>query len=120
VVIRPLVYVAESDLARFARLREFPIIPCDLCGSQENLKRRQMSQMLLEWERRFPGRVQTIFSALARVDPSHLMDSNLFDFRGLAPTGKPDAAGDTAFDEVPCAPEVDSVVRFADDSEPDL
>jgi tRNA 2-thiocytidine biosynthesis protein TtcA len=99
VVIRPLAYVREADLARYAQLRGFPIIPCDLCGSQEHLQRKQMRQMLLEWERRFPGRAQNIFNALARIVPSHLMDPALFDFRGLRPTGRPDPAGDVAFDE---------------------
>jgi len=98
VVIRPLAYVREVDLARFAQLRGFPIIPCDLCGSQENLQRKQMREMLDEWERRHPGRVQTIFNALGRVVPSHLMDAALFDFRALRPDGVPDPAGDIAFD----------------------
>ncbi len=102
VVIRPLAYVAESDLVRFAELRAFPIIPCDLCGSQEHLKRRQMRDMLQDWERRFPGRIQTTFSALAREVPSHLMDTNLFDFRGLQATGLADPAGDVAFDDAGC------------------
>jgi len=92
IVIRPLAYVHEADLARFARLRGFPIIPCDLCGSQENLQRRQMREMLDEWDRRHPGRVQTIFNALGRVVPSHLMDASLFDFRGLRPS-RSDASG---------------------------
>ncbi len=87
VVIRPLAYVPEADLARYAQQRDFPIIPCDLCGSQENLQRRQMNEMLREWERRHPGRVQNIFRALARVDASHLMDADLFDFHALRATG---------------------------------
>lgn len=107
VVIRPLAYVRESDLARYALQRAFPIIPCDLCGSQENLKRREMGRMLLEWEKRDPGRVKSIFGALSRVDPSHLMDARLFDFHGLRPAGRPDPAGDTAFDDVPCGAPAD-------------
>jgi tRNA 2-thiocytidine biosynthesis protein TtcA len=103
VVIRPLAYAREADLARYAQLRGFPIIPCDLCGSQENLKRKEMARMLQEWERTHPGRVKTIFGALSRIDASHLMDRSLFDFEGLQPTGRPDPAGDTAFDEEPCA-----------------
>ena len=117
VVIRPLAYVKEADLARFAQLRDFPIIPCDLCGSQEQLQRKQMRQMLLDWERRFPGRVQTIFNALARVVPSHLMDRALFDFRGLRPTGAPDPAGDTAFDEEGCGDESSNAVQFKRDDD---
>ena len=103
VVIRPLAYVNETDLARYAQARQFPIIPCNLCGSQENLKRKEVKRMLLEWERRYPGRVQNTFNALARVTPSHLMDTSLHDFRNLRATGMPDPDGDIAFDEEPCA-----------------
>ncbi len=99
VVIRPLAYVREDDLARYAQLRQFPIIPCDLCGSQPNLKRQQVRQMIAEWERRFPGRADNAFNALARITPSHLMDPALFDFRGLRAGGVPFPGGDTAFDE---------------------
>lgn len=99
VVIRPLAYVPEHDLADYARWRAFPIIPCNLCGSQENLKRRQVKELMAEWDRRFPGRVQNAFNALARVTPSHLMDRSLFDFAGLSAQGVPDPAGDLAFDD---------------------
>jgi tRNA 2-thiocytidine biosynthesis protein TtcA len=97
-VIRPLAYVKEADLARQAEVRGFPIIPCDLCGSQENLQRKQIKMMLREWEKRFPGRVESIFNSLSRVDASHLMDRGLFDFAGLAMTGLPMPNGDKAFD----------------------
>ena len=100
VVIRPLAYVKEDDLARWAAHRAFPIIPCDLCGSQENLQRKQIKAMLHDWDRRHPGRVETIFTALSDAAPSHLMDRSLFDFAGLAPTGVPDPDGDRAFDPV--------------------
>lgn len=120
-VIRPLAYVREADLARYAQVKGFPIIPCNLCGSQENLKRKEVKRMLLEWERRHPGRVENTFNALARVVPSHLMDAGLFDFRGLKATGVADAEGDIAFDEEPCAtpearPRDDglALVRFGD------
>jgi tRNA 2-thiocytidine biosynthesis protein TtcA len=103
VVIRPLAYVKEADLAAYAQQRGFPIIPCNLCGSQDNLKRKEVKRMLLEWERREPGRVENVFNALARIVPSHLMDPKLFDFHGLRATGVPDADGDIAFDEEPCA-----------------
>jgi tRNA 2-thiocytidine biosynthesis protein TtcA len=83
VVIRPLAYVAERDIARYARGRSFPIIPCKLCGSQDNLQRVAVRNMLTEWERRFPGRTQTIFSALRRVELEHLADPRRFDFAGL-------------------------------------
>jgi tRNA 2-thiocytidine biosynthesis protein TtcA len=98
VVIRPLAYVRESDLAAWAETRQFPIIPCNLCGSQPNLQRTQVKQMLRDWERRFPGRIETLFRSLANVVPSHLMDVHLHDFQNLRATGTPDPDGDTAFD----------------------
>jgi len=98
VVIRPLCYVRERDLARYADAMAFPIIPCTLCGSQEHLQRKQVTAMLRDWERRFPGRLDSIFSALATVTPSHLMDRRLFDFGAVRATGNAVADGDTAFD----------------------
>jgi tRNA 2-thiocytidine biosynthesis protein TtcA len=83
VVIRPLAYCKESDLAAYAEARQFPIIPCNLCGSQENLQRQAIKMMLRQWERQFPGRVENIFAALQNVAPSHLADTALFDFAGL-------------------------------------
>ncbi|MFO7277609.1 MAG: tRNA 2-thiocytidine(32) synthetase TtcA [Pseudomonadota bacterium] len=83
VVIRPLAYVAERDIARYARGRGFPIIPCRLCGSQENLQRAAIKKMLAEWERQYPGRTQSIFSALRNVELAHLADPRVFDFAGL-------------------------------------
>src|SRR5215468_8033540 len=77
VVIRPLAYVEESDLEAYAAARAFPIIPCDLCGSQEQLQRKQVKAMLREWERRHPGRLDTMFNALSNIAPSHLLDRNL-------------------------------------------
>jgi tRNA 2-thiocytidine biosynthesis protein TtcA len=104
VVIRPLAYVKEADLARWAELRQFPIIPCDLCGSQENLQRKQVKAMLRDWERRFPGRVETMFASLGRVVPSHLLDRELFDFTVVAATGARQPDGDRAFDPEPTPP----------------
>lgn len=98
VVIRPLAYCRESDLEAWARVRAFPIIPCDLCGSQPNLQRQQVKQMLREWEKRFPGRIETMFRSLANVVPSHLLDARLHDFAHLEADGIPDAEGDHAFD----------------------
>ena len=98
IVIRPLAYCFEEDLAAWAELQQFPIIPCDLCGSQENLQRKQVKLMLQDWDKRFPGRTKTLFNALARITPSHLMDQSLFDFKRLAASGVPDAEGDCAFD----------------------
>jgi tRNA 2-thiocytidine biosynthesis protein TtcA len=102
VVIRPLAYVEEADLARYAELKQFPIIPCNLCGSQENLKRQEIKRMLAEWEARQPGRAQNAFNALANVVPSHLMDPSLFGFKTLGATGRANPAGDLAFDEESC------------------
>jgi len=99
VVIRPLAYVRERDLQAYAAVRGFPIIPCNLCGSQENLQRTQVKMMLREWEKRFPGRVETIFRSLADVRPSHLLDRKLFDFAAVAATGVAWAEGDKAFDQ---------------------
>jgi len=98
IVIRPLAYVAEKDLVRWARHREFPIIPCTLCGSQENLQRKQVGEMLREWERKFPGRIENMFSAMQNIVPSHLLDTQAFDFKGLKATGVADEEGDKAFD----------------------
>ena len=83
IVIRPLAYCAESDLADYAAERGFPIMPCNLCGSQENLERKSIKAMLAEWERKKPGRVENIFHAIANVMPSQLADPSLFDFAGL-------------------------------------
>jgi tRNA 2-thiocytidine biosynthesis protein TtcA len=109
IVIRPLAYVAETDLARWAQHRQFPIIPCTLCGSQENLQRVQVKRMLHEWERQYPGRSDNLFNALSRVTPSHLLDRNLYPFTTLQASGMPDAQGDTAFDDddaASCGPAV--------------
>src|SRR6185437_8993500 len=92
VVIRPLAYVRERDLARYAEACAFPIIPCTLCGSQENLQRRQVGALLREWEKRYPGRLESIFNAMGNVIPTHLMDRRLNDFAGV---------GDLAFDPDP-------------------
>lgn len=98
IVIRPLAYIPEKDLIAYSELKQFPIIPCNLCGSQENLKRKEVSRMVAEWDKKFPGRSWNVFGALSRVVSSHLMDRELFDFASLAPTGVADANGDTAFD----------------------
>ncbi len=98
VVIRPLAYCDERDLEAYAQLRQFPIIPCTLCGSQENLKRKEMKAMLREWEKRHPGRVETLLTSLQNVRPSHLLDRELFDFAAVRATGSPVPDGDTAFD----------------------
>jgi tRNA 2-thiocytidine biosynthesis protein TtcA len=98
VVIRPLAYVRERDLARYADAMQFPIIPCTLCGSQEHLQRKQVTAMLREWEKKHTGRLDSIFSALGTVTPSHLLDRRLYDFAAVRATGTPVPEGDTGFD----------------------
>jgi tRNA 2-thiocytidine biosynthesis protein TtcA len=102
-VIRPLANVAEKDLTRWAEHRAFPIIPCTLCGSQENLQRKQVGNMLRDWDKKFPGRIESMFSALHNVVPSHLMDGARHDFKSLATTGIASEDGDKAFDDEPFA-----------------
>ena len=92
IVIRPLAYCREDDLAAYAEGMAFPIIPCNLCGTQENLQRQEIKQMLRAWERQYPGRTETIFRALGNVAPSHLLDHDLFNFTGLQ--GQVDDAAD--------------------------
>ena len=98
-VIRPLAYCTERDIAAYAALSAFPIIPCNLCGSQENLQRKQIKLMLQDWQQRYPGRIESMFRALQNVTPSHLLDGNLFDFKTLQTQQTPYAGGDTAFDQ---------------------
>ncbi len=98
IVIRPLAYVEETDLEDYAAYRQFPIIPCDLCGSQDNLQRQQVKQMLRDWEKKFPGRVDSIFRAMQNIAPSHLLDRGLFDFGEVKANGTVDECGDKAFD----------------------
>lgn len=83
IVIRPLSYCAEQDIKEYARVREFPIIPCNLCGAQDNLQRQAIKQMLRDWGRKYPGRLDSIFAALQNTLPSHLLDANAYDFAGL-------------------------------------
>ena len=99
VVIRPLAYVAEADLERWAAHRQFPIIPCTLCGSQDSLQRVQIKRMIHDWEREHPGRIDNMLAAMGHVVPSHLMDRRLHPFTSLRASGVADAGGDRAFDE---------------------
>ncbi|MBL0149335.1 MAG: tRNA 2-thiocytidine(32) synthetase TtcA [Ideonella sp.] len=98
-VIRPLAFVAETDLERWARHREFPIIPCSLCGSQDQLQRVQIKAMIHGWERQYPGRIDNMFTAMGNITLSHMMDRKLFPFTSIKPTGLADPQGDKAFDE---------------------
>lgn len=117
IVIRPLAYVPEKDLIAFSQLKQFPIIPCNLCGSQENLKRQEMRRMIEEWDRKMPGRSWNVFGALNKVVPSHLMDTQLFDFAGLKTTGHADENGDTAFDAESFDDLPAGTIPFAEDDE---
>jgi tRNA 2-thiocytidine biosynthesis protein TtcA len=98
IVIRPLAYCREADLEEFAQLRQFPIIPCNLCGSQDNLQRQVVKNMLKEWEKKFPGRLETMFASLQRTSPSHLLDPRQFDFANLKTQPEAYKDGDIAFD----------------------
>lgn len=99
VVIRPLAYCTEADIARYAEWQAFPIIPCNLCGSQENLQRKHIKMMLQDWQKRFPGRIENMFRALQNVTPSHLADNALYDFAGIKATGQAFPDGDIGFDQ---------------------
>ncbi|NRA61676.1 MAG: tRNA 2-thiocytidine(32) synthetase TtcA [Psychrobium sp.] len=99
IIIRPLAYCPEADLATFAQLKQFPIIPCNLCGSQENLQRQAVKAMLNDWSERFPGRIESMFTAMQNVVPSHLADAKHFDFKGIK-VGDVKDGGDMAFDQI--------------------
>ncbi|MDN2663174.1 tRNA 2-thiocytidine(32) synthetase TtcA [Psychromonas sp. 14N.309.X.WAT.B.A12] len=99
VVIRPLAYCKEKDIEAFAKLQKFPIIPCNLCGSQPNLQRKLTEEMLSEWDQKFPGRLETMFTAMQNVVPSHLADTDLFDFKSIDSNSGVIDGGDIAFDK---------------------
>jgi tRNA 2-thiocytidine biosynthesis protein TtcA len=99
IVIRPLAYCTEKDIQRYSEAAQFPIIPCNLCGSQENLQRNAVKSMLEEWGRRFPGRIESMFRAMQNITPSHMLDRELFDFDAIEKTDSPVENGDTAFDK---------------------
>lgn len=99
IVIRPLAYCKEKDIAEFAKAKNYPIIPCNLCGSQENLQRQNIKMMLRDWELKHPGRIESIFKAMTNVAPSHLVDNDIYDFKGLSQDASSQkAGGDTLFD----------------------
>ena len=106
IVIRPLAYCREKDIERFSQAKAFPIIPCNLCGSQPNLQRQVIGDMLRDWDKRYPGRIETMFSAMQNVVPSHLADVELFDFKGINHGSEVVNGGDLAFDreEIPMQP----------------
>ncbi|SFU35803.1 tRNA s(2)C-32 sulfurtransferase [Nitrosomonas eutropha] len=106
VVIRPLAYCKEKDLAAYAQLVQFPIIPCNLCGSQTNLQRQVIKEMMQQWNKKYPGRLETMFTALQNIQLSHLVDTSRYDFVGIKPHGIATEEGDKAFDEesLPASP----------------
>ncbi|MCV2884216.1 tRNA 2-thiocytidine(32) synthetase TtcA [Aestuariibacter sp. AA17] len=110
-VIRPLAYCAEKDIASYAELVAFPIIPCNLCGSQENLQRKVIKEMIASWDKQFPGRVESMFRALQNVTPSHLADPNLFNFIDLKTQETPYEDGDIGFDQ----PDIESPQLMEED-----
>lgn len=99
IVIRPLAYCTEKDIEKYSQAAAFPIIPCNLCGSQENLQRQNIKAMLQDWNRKFPGRIESMFRALQNVAPSHLIDSNLHDFKSITIQDGPVEDGDIGFDQ---------------------
>lgn len=110
IVIRPLAYCKEKDLAAYAAIANFPIIPCNLCGSQPNLQRQVIKEMLQQWDKKFPGRLETMFRALQNVQPSHLADTSRYDFFSLKAQDQPFIDGDTAFDEETFEPNIEEML----------
>lgn len=106
IVIRPLAYCKEKDIEKYSIAKEFPIIPCNLCGSQDGLQRQVVKEMLQDWDKRFPGRIETMFQAMQNIVPSHMIDKNLFDFKQVTRENAALFASDTAFDKesVPSTP----------------
>ena len=104
IIIRPLAYCKEKDIAKYAEIKQFPIIPCNLCGSQPNLQRQVIKEMLNEWDKKFPGRIETMFRATQNITLSHLCDTSLFDFKGIKKGDDAVNGGDIAFDREDIAP----------------
>lgn len=100
IVIRPLAYCKEKDIEKYAIAKQFPIIPCNLCGSQDGLQRQVVKEMLQDWDKRFPGRIETMFQAMQNIVPSHLADNQLFDFKAINKDSEQSFEGDLAFDKV--------------------
>ncbi|MBG3078857.1 tRNA 2-thiocytidine(32) synthetase TtcA [Proteus mirabilis] len=119
IVIRPLAYAREKDIERFAQAKQFPIIPCNLCGSQPNLQRQVIKEMLRDWDKRYPGRIETMFRATQNIVPSHLCDTQLFDFANIKHGDEVINGGDLAFDkdEIPAVP---VMFQEEDDERPDF
>ncbi len=113
IVIRPLAYCKEKDLETYAGLADFPIIPCNLCGSQKNLQRQVIKEMMQHWDKKFPGRLETMFRSLQNIQLSHLADTSRYDFVNLKPQGQPFKDGDTAFDEETFEPTIEEMLTPA-------
>jgi tRNA 2-thiocytidine biosynthesis protein TtcA len=113
IVIRPLAYCKEKDLAAYAEIENFPIIPCNLCGSQKNMQRQAVKEMLQQWDKKFPGRLETMFTALQNVQPSHLADPQLYNFAELEAGNKPFPDGDKAFDPETFEPGIEEILGSA-------
>ncbi len=118
IVIRPLAYAREKDIERFAQAKNFPIIPCNLCGSQPNLLRQVIKEMLRDWDKRYPGRIETMFRATQNIVPSHLCDTQLFDFANIKQGDEIINGGDLAFDkdDIPTSP----ILSDDEDERPDF
>ncbi|MEK7778724.1 MAG: tRNA 2-thiocytidine(32) synthetase TtcA [Pseudomonadota bacterium] len=117
IVIRPLAYCKEKDLVTYAEIADFPIIPCNLCGSQPNLQRQVIKEMLQQWDKKFPGRLETMFRALQNIQLSHLADASRYDFINLKAHGKPQADGDIAFDEESFEPNIEELLVLSESEE---
>ena len=113
IVIRPLAYCKEKDLAAYAEIENFPIIPCNLCGSQKNMQRQAVKEMLQQWDKKFPGRLETMFTALQNVQPSHLADPQLYNFADLEAGNKRFPDGDKAFDPETFEPGIEEILGSA-------
>ena len=110
IVIRPLAYCKEKDLAAYAEAENFPIIPCNLCGSQKNLQRQAIKEMMQQWDKKFPGRLETMFRSIQNIQLSHLADASRYDFFNLKAQGEPVIDGDTAFDEEIFEPTIEEML----------
>lgn len=110
IVIRPLAYCKEKDLAAYAEAENFPIIPCNLCGSQKNLQRQAIKEMMQQWDKKFPGRLETMFRSIQNIQLSHLADTSRYDFFSLKAHGEPVIDGDTAFDEEIFEPTIEEML----------
>jgi len=110
IVIRPLAYCKEKDLAAYAEIADFPIIPCNLCGSQKNLQRQAIKEMMQQWDKKFPGRLETMFRSIQNIQLSHLADTSRYDFFNLKTQGQPVIDGDTAFDEEIFEPTIEEML----------